>query len=367
MTTTDSTKSSRLGFLTPQLMQSIKSYAWTVLKFSWVMIGLGAAMGYWMRNRKLDSPTMYTADYSFAINREATQNQQNIASLFGGSSGVGEENVNFKKLRELVLTRQVSARVLFDTITLYYEQPNEPDLLINHYLNIFHYSNQTEEQAANNFYFKSDSIDPFDRKSNSLLRSAHAAIRGYLVLEPSPAGFMHMKATTSSEDFSYELVHAWYRALDSYYSEEASRQKERYYEMAKERAAELRSKLDGAEQRYIIHLNTNGAEAKGRNNTLIKTQFLSSELTKATQSYFTAVANAEAAKVAFEEQRQTPSIIEVDPPLYPLPKIAPNPFLHMIAGSILGAALGFFLIIGVRFVLDWRRNQRLKGLPEEED
>ena len=361
--TTQNTSKAPLS--TQQMLDIAKAYAWTLFKFSWLMVLMAVVVGKLMRDRKLDSPTTYTANYSFTINKEATKKQQNIASLFGGPGGGTEENVNFKRLQELVLTRQVLARVLFDTIELRHEKPGETDLLINHYLNLFYYKNQTPEQAKENFYFKTDSIDPFNRKANYLLGYVHNLIvRNHLLLEPSPAGLMHMKVVSISEDFSYELSHALYRALDSYYSEEASRQKERFFEMAGERARELRGKLNDAEQRYINHLNTNGAEASGRNNTLIKTQFLSSELTKSTQSYFKAVANAEAAEVAYQEQLQTPSIMAVDPPLYPLVKMVPNPFLHMIAGGILGAGLAFFLIVGGKFFWDFRQNQRLAAAHE---
>lgn len=339
-----------------------KDYGWVVLKYSWVMLLFGVLLGKLLRDHKLDSPTTYIANYSFTINREASQKQQNIASLFG-SAGAGEENVNFKRLQELVLTRKVLARVLFDSIELRHERPDTSDLLINHYLRIFRYKDQTPEQAKRNYYFDTDSIDPLNRKANGLIRYVHnQIIRTHLSLEPSPAGLMHIKVTSSSEDFSYELAHSLYHSLSDYYSEEAARQKQRFYEMAEKRAAELQGKLNDAERRYITYVNTNGAEASGRNNTLIKTQYLSTELKKATQSYFAAVSNSEAAKVAYEEQVQTPSIIEVDPPLYPLPSIVPKPLLYMIAGGIVGVGLGFFLIIGVKFVLDFRRKKRLAAL-----
>lgn len=344
-----------------------KDYGWTLLKYSWLMLLLGVLFGKLLRDHKLNSPTTYTANYSFTINRESNEKQQNIASLFGGTKA-SEENVNFKRLQELILTREVLARVLFDSIELQHEKPDTSDLLINHYLNLFRYKDQTPEQARYNYYFKTDSIDPFNRKANGLIRYVHnQIIRKHLTLEPSPAGFMHMKVSSSSEDFSYELAHTLYKALANYYSEEAARQKQRFYEMAQKRAAELRGKLDGAERRYITYVNTNGAEASGRNNTLIKTQFLSTELKRATQSYFTAVSNAEAAKVAYEEQLQTPSIIEVDPPLYPLPAMVPSPLLYMIVGVILGIGLGFFLIVGVKFLLDLRRSKRLETINTASD
>ena len=173
-----------------------KDYGWVLLKYSWVMLLLGALFGKLLRDRKLDSPTIYTANYSFTINRESSQKQQNIASLFGGA-GASEENVNFKRLQELVLTREVLARVLFDSIELRHEKPDTADLLINHYLNIFRYIEQTPEQAKNNYYFKTNAIDPFNRKSNGLIRYVHnQIIRKPLPQEHSQARFMHEKVAS---------------------------------------------------------------------------------------------------------------------------------------------------------------------------
>lgn len=337
-----------------------KEYAWTIFKFSPLIVVFAIVLGKLMRERKMNSPTVYTANYSFKVNQEASRKQQDIASLFGGANAGGGSNVNFKRLQELILTRQVLARVMFDTISLRKSKPVKADLLINHYLDLFYYVDQTPEKAKKNYYFATDTIDPFNERANHLIRYVHnQIIRNHLILEPSPAGIMNIKVTSSSEDFSYELVHSLYRALNKFYNEEATRQTQIFYEMAKDRASQLLGQLRQAERAYITYANTHSAEARGRNNTLIETQFLSTDLKRATQSYFSALANMESAKVAYDKQRETPSITAVDPPLYPLPKLVPNPFLHMIAGGIVGAGLAFFLIVGGKFFWDLRQNRRL--------
>ncbi|MFK7796415.1 MAG: hypothetical protein AB8E82_03100 [Aureispira sp.] len=346
-----------------------KDYTIEVLKFSW-LIGICAfLLGSYMRNRKLESPTTYTAPYSFTVNKIATEKQQNIASLFGGSGGGGlaEGNVNFKRLRELVLTRQIMIRVLFDSVALKQKGTLVEDLLINHYLNLFYYKDPKEgEVAKERFYFKTNSIDPYDRRANYLLKYVHNLIvRNHLTIEASPGGMMHMKVVSTSEDFSYELVHAIYRALDGFYSQESLEQKERFLEMAKNRVTQLKRQLNSAEASYITYVNTHAAEAGGRNNTLIETQFLSTDLKRATQSYFKAVASRDAAQVAYEEQTETPAISALDPPLYPLPKVTPSPFLHMVAGGLLGAFLAFLLVIGQKFVRDYLRNKKTVEQTEE--
>lgn len=343
------------------ILRIAKDYSIETIKFSWLIIICAYLLGTYMRNRKMKSPTTYTAPYSFTVNKIASEKQQNIASLFGGSSGIAEGNLNFKRLKELVLTRQIMLRVLFDSISLKHQEPVVKDLLINHYLDLFYYQDPEDgEEAKKQFYFKTDSINPYDRRANYLLKYVHNLIvRNHLTLEASPGGIMHMKVVSTSEDFSYELVHAIYRALDNFYSQESLEQKERFLEMAEERVKQLRRKLSSAEAGYITYVNTHTAEAGGRNNTLIETQFLSTDLKRATQSYFKAVNSRDAAQVAYQEQSETPSISAVDPPLYPLPKVTPNPFLHMLVGGLLGAFLAFIFIVGQKFVRDYLNNRKI--------
>jgi len=353
------------------LLKIAKEYIIEVLKYSWLIAIFAVLMGKYMRDRKLSTPTTYTANCSFTVNKIATQNQKNIASLFEGA-GAASGGVNFKRLREIVVTRKIISRVLFHEIELKNEESTKKDYLINHYLRKFYYKRNPEDTTSkNDFYFEADTIDPYNRKANHLLMYVHNLIvRNHLIIEPSSGGMMLLKVTSTSEDFSYELIIALYEELDRYYSEEALEQKEHFYEMAEKRAEQLRGKLNNAEADYIRHANTNTAEAKGRNNTLIKTQFLSTDLKKATQSYFAALANKEAAWVSYESQKQTPSMSMVDQPLYPLAKATPNPFVHMVLGAIVGGGIAFLLIVGRKFIKDFLRAQKIAEkveVPKKEE
>lgn len=350
-----------------ELLKIAKDYAVEVLKYSWLIAIFAVLMGKYMRDRKLATPVTYTANCSFTVNKVATQNQQNIASIFGATGGV-ENNVNIKRLQEIIVTRKIISRVLFHEIELKNEENTERDYLINHYLRKFYYKESAKNEAnKDNFYFDVDTIDPYDRRANYLLMYVHNLIvRDHLILEPSSGGIMLLKVVSTSEDFSYELIMALYQELDRYYSEEALEQKEHFYEMAENRADQLRAKLNSAEAAYINHANTNTAEADGRNNTLIKTQFLSTDLKQATQSYFAALSNKEAAWVSYESQKQTPSMSILDQPLYPLAKATPNPFLHMLVGAVLGGGLAFLLIVGRKFVRDFLKQQKAAAIIETE-
>ena len=345
-----------------ELLGIAKEYFIEVLKYSW-LIAIGAILlGTYMRNRKLSAPTTYTADFSFAVNEKATQSQQNIASIFGNIAASDAE-INIPKLERLLKTRKVISNVLFHRISLANEEHKKDDFIINHYLRNFYYN----ETSKDPFYFGTDSINPYDRRANSLLKYVHNVIvTNHIIFDPEPF-VVHLKVTSTSEDFSYELVMALYEELNKYFSAEALDQKERFFKMAEDRTDQLRGKLDAAEKRYIDYVNTHTLESDGRQNTRIKIQYLSTELKRATTAYFNALSSMEAAWVSLKEQEQAPSMIMIDPPLYPLTRNVPNPFLRMILGGIIGGGLIFIGVVGRKFMRDNLGKQKEEVLvPESE-
>lgn len=331
-----------------EIIAIAKEYAIEVFKYSWLILIGAFLLGKFMRDRKLSSPTTYTADFSFAMNEKVSESQQNIASIFGNVSVSGAQ-VTMPKLERLLTTRKVISNVLFHRIVLENEEDQREDFIINHYLRNFYY----DEKSTAPYYFETDSINPYDRRANSLLKYVHSVIVSkHVIFDPEPF-VLHLKVTSISEDFSYELVMALYEELNQYFSGEALEQKERFFEMAQDRTSQLRGKLDAAEKRYIDYVNTHTLESEGRQNTRIKIQYLSTELKKATTAYFNALNSMEAAWVALKEQEQIPSMTVIDPPLYPLDKNVPNPFLHMILGAILGGGLVFIGIVVRKFIRDY--------------
>jgi hypothetical protein len=352
----DTTKEETFSF--KDTLVIIKGYFIEVLKHSWLILILALLLGKFLHDRKMSSPTTYTAVFSFALNEVVSENKQSIASLFGaGGAGGGESTVSFKKLKELITTRKIFLKLLFHELTMKHDSLDQKDYLINHYLRLFYY----KRDANNPFYFETDSIDPYDKKSNHLLKYVHNSIvRNHLIIDPVLGSIMNLKVRSVSEDFSYELITALYKELNLYYDEKSREKQYRFYLMAEDRTNQLRGKLSEAEINYINYVNQNGAEAGGRNNILIKTQFLATELKKATESYFLALSSREAAWVTYEGQKNTASMSVIDPPLYPLVKAVPNPFLHLIAGLIIGGGFGFFLIIIRKFLRDFMAKENEK-------
>jgi hypothetical protein len=324
-----------------------KSYGFELLKYAWLILICAFLMGYFLRNRKLKDPTIYTADFSFKFNDLLQEEQNTISTLFG-SSGTSASSVTLAKLKEIIFTRKIFIRFLFREIDLELDGVSKKDFIINHYLRNFYYKNKN----SNNYFFETDSIDPYDRRGNYLLKYVHRLlVRDNLIIDPV-GSIIHLKAKSTSEDFAYILSLSLFSEVESYYNNTAIEKKKRFFEMAFKRTKDLSSKLSIAEENYIRYKNSNSAEASGRNNILIKTQKLSTELKKATESYFAAQKTRDAAEEAFESQKQTTVFAVIDPPLFPLDVYIPNPFLHMVLGGVIGAGFAFVLIVARKFIKD---------------
>jgi capsule polysaccharide export protein KpsE/RkpR len=78
---------------------------------------------------------------------------------------------------------------------------------------------------------------------------------------------------------------------------------------------------------------------------------LGRKLTGEMEAYFLAIKNVETAKIALEQQ--TPMLQPIDKPIYPLRSEKPNAFRALIMGLIIGALLGFIIIVGQKAIRDF--------------
>lgn len=345
------------GFSLEVWLPIIKRYLIFLLKFSWVMVITGCLLGWYLRNRKLNTPTSYQADLTFKMDESSGAAQQGIASLFGGVVGVeGGQQLSITSIEEIIKTRLIIQKALFDKKKMHYNDNPKEDFVINHYLRKFVYA-PTDTVT---YFFENDIINPYNRKANRILLSAYSQIAdNFLLVEITPAKIIHLKAISINEDFSYELLTSIYHQLDTFYSEDKVKQKEAFYDMAKKRTADLKEKMHIAESAYTNYLNKNGAEAAGVHNISVRVQYLATDLRSATEAYFMALRSQEAAWVALEKQKQSRALQIIDAPLYPLKANVPNPLLHMIFGFVAGGGLSMFVLIVIKFLLDKRSNNRL--------
>ncbi len=343
------------------LFTVVKVYAKYLLRYLVFMVLAGVVLAWFLYNRKINQPTTYTASIIFQQDQANSETQSSIASVYGAAGaflGGGSAATGFKGLNEIMKTRKFISDVLFHKALVEINGEREEDMLINHFLKKFYYGER--ESYENLILFDRDTIIPTDVEHNSLMNYAYSVLLNQSIIVEEINGIVTVKCISTDENFAFELVHAIYNELLDYYDLSRIRQKEVFYDMSVLRTQDLLGQLRNAEKVYISHLNSNRAEALGYHNTSIKTQYLATDLTSATEAYFMALRNQEAAWVALEKQKQSPSLKILDYPIYPLFKVSPNPFFHTIIGFVAGFGLVFIIVLGTKVIKDFLEKERLK-------
>lgn len=295
-----------------------------------------------MRSRVLSEPVTYTAELVFNIDNSSDEARSNIASLFGSQTSLISSSLDFtsKDLVDLIFTFKIISKAFFTTMPT---ESGKEDYLINSFMDLYYYTGEEEERD----YITDTIIDPYDIQKNKLLKFAYKQIyNNLLVVDQTQSGFIKMKCTSKSEDFSFHFLNALLKQLDLFYNQIKIENHKSYYEMSVSRSDKLYGQLRKSEREYIDFLNKNSSESGGYYNTQIETSYLTNELSSATEAYFIALRNQEAAYIAYEKIKNTQSLIVVDSPLFPLDKYVPDPFLYTVVGALLGAFITIFVLIG---------------------
>ena len=339
-----------------------------MLKFSPVIVGLGVALGYYMYQNKKKEPATYTAALTFMLNDDKGM-QSNLGSVLGlnlGSVSSKSGFMSLDKINELLLTRQIMQRALFQKVVMNSRKDDKPrlDFIINHYLDYFTYPSYDPK----NFYFTTDSFKIFNRQENTTLLSVYRQVTGgQLSKFISPGGIFNMGYTSVNEEFTYEFLYALYRNLEDYYSSTSRAKQDTLYKAAIERKAVLRARVEAAEKAYVGFKNRNGAESVGQYYTQIQQQFLARELQMEMESYFASVRAEEAAQVALEQQRFATIFQLIDPPIYPLMQQRVNASMHFVIGFALAAFLSTLVVVGQKFAREFLKKRKLAETPNPDE
>ena len=355
------------------ILKLVKSYFWELIRFSWLILGIAALLGWYMYNSKASQPRQFVANYTFMLN-ETSGTDQNFmqqvlgSGLLGFASGGGANDLSSGQgaqvavLQELLKSRKILELALLKKRAL----PGtdgivKEDYLINHYVDIFGLREnwKKEERAIAEVYITHDSTSLFTEQENSILLTFYYNISKYqLANDLLPGGILSLTFKTTNEDFSYEFLRSLYASLDQYYTEKSVEKQRNIYLAAVARRDSLRTAMEKAEQSYISYLDKGNVAARGQHSTAIEIQFMARMLTGEMEAYFMAIRNAEAAKIALE--KQTPLLQSIDKPIYPLGVDRPNSFLYLIIGIFAGGFLGTVIVIGRKALRDFLKAEKEK-------
>lgn len=355
------------------IIKIAKSYAWELIRFSWLILIIAALLGGYLYYSKIKVPTQYIGNYTLTLNESSGTDQSYLQQVLGGGllaglgSGPGSElsageGSQIAMLQELLHTRKILQLTLFEKKTLSYPDGQEKnDFLINHYIDLMGLREQwiENESPLVDFRFQHDSITNFDRTENGVLLMVRSRIaNGGLSEELSRAGILTLKFKSTHEEFSYHFLHILFDKLNAYFTQQSIEKQERVYTAAKNRRDSLEGVMNNAESGYISYLNSHNVAARGHYAQTIETQYLARKLSGEMEAYFMAVTNTEAAKIALEQQR--PLLQPIDKPIYPLTQDRPNAFLYLIIGILAGGFLGSVLVLGRKAINDFLKAQKAK-------
>ena len=355
------------------ILKIVKGYFWELIRFSWLILGIAALLGWYLYKGKASQPTQFIANYTFMLNETSGTDQgfmQQVlgSGLLGFASGGSANDLSSGQgaqvavLQELLKSRKIIELALLKKKTfLDKDGVAKEDYLINHYVDIFGLRERwkAEERAIADVYITHDSTSLFTEQENSILLTVYYNItKSHLSNEILQGGILSLSFKTTNEDYSYEFLRTLYSALDEYYTEKSVEKQRKIYVAAVARRDSLRNAMEKAEKGYISYLDRSTASARGQHSTAIEIQFLARMLTGEMEAYFMAIRNAEAAKIALE--KQTPLLQAIDKPIYPLGVDRPNAFLYLIIGILAGGFIGTVLVIGQKLVRDFLKAEKEK-------
>ena len=327
----------------------LKFYGRALLKGSWLIIGLAALLGWYLRARKLSSPTYYTATLSFSLSESKGFQDGLVSSLLGfsGASTSEQGGTNAVEVEELLGTRRVMQMALFRRLSFKqsYDKPKE-DFLVNHYLGLSGLRANWAGTELANFSFKHDSLEAFSRTENQIFQMVFQRISASEFRRfRNNSGTINLSYQSVSEELAYEFVLALYESIDSFYTEKAVEKQRKVYEAAVKRRDALEARLQQDEADYYGYLDVRNAP--GTNEVHVRKFAKQKKLMTTMEAYFLAIKNAEAAGMALEQK--TPILQLIDPPMYPLSAAVPNPNMHLYIGIFAGGFLGLLIVLGYVF------------------
>lgn len=273
-----------------------------------------------------------------------------IMGQFGISSG--SESVNAEKIVELLFTRLIIVNTLFKTDTI----NNQPNLLINHFVNEFDVNNwYGGEPNFQNVNFKTKSGGNYSVEENKLIQDIYKEIiEHHLTAGISDNGIVEVNYKSISESFSKKYLDNLFETISQYYISKSNQKQRETFDIVKYYNDSLRTTLRKTEAEWAILSDKNVFKVKneGRLNQLRKTH----ELEALNAAYIESVKNLELAK--FNLINQTPILQLIDQPVFPLKENKTNYPLIIFAVLVLSTFFATIIITINKIIKDALKNKQ---------
>ena len=338
-----------------ELILKIIEFKNEVLKnWYWVLLYSLLTAGY-MYYKASNTPMQYKAELTFMVSDDEGSGLSGMAGILGqfGLGGGSSSKSNPEKMLELLMTRKITERALFHTVSV----NGKEDYLANHMIvNLeenkkwtfkpWYMRWQGEPSKLVDFRFKIDSIPAFTRLDNAALKKLHSYIVGskrkLSVSVSEMTGIMKLKIQMTEEELSIHILNNLYQELSDYYFTKTVEKTETNYKLIKLKTDSLFELLSSKEYQLANFIDSN----KGLINRLqqLKQSRLQRDIQKLSIMYGEASKNQEIAEFSYNLTK--PYIQEIDIPIVPLKTVKESKTKRFILGLILG---GFILSLFIIF------------------
>jgi len=316
----------------------------------WLIVGavLVAAFMVWSA---VNTPVYYEARIAFVVNaNQGGGGGGGIGALVGKALGGGGPGANLYRIKSFVTSRQL----LNDLFLREVEVDGRTDLMANHLIEVGELVEEWElDSIAGPVRISGDSLAGLPRRERSLLKSLYNYVsfsgeRPVYATVDEVTDMIVVRVKTRNEDLTLQFCEHLFQDLTDFYTNEATTPARITVERLSQKADSVLTALNAAEYQLASFVDTRLSLNNQRDQ--LNRLRLNRKITVLSTAYAEIVRNVETAR--FSLDATTPYFKLVEAPFQPLNVKRKDPYEAAVLGVVLGALLGFILVIGVRFYQD---------------
>lgn len=332
-----------------QAIRFVKSYLLYFLSKWWLILLVALALGVYRLYVVYSAPPEFRSRLTFTLYEESAGGGGGaMSSLIGQFGLTGLDNVDFDRIVEFISTRKIMGSALLQKGTI----NGVEDYYANHYIREFKlYESWEEKEAVNfiDFWFTHSDIPNFTPRENVVLNAIWTKIKnGHLRTEIEGSGIIEMSMACSSQPFAVEFIKVLYTELAYFYKEKLNEKNLTNFRQMEYRKDSIAAELKVAEARYAKFQDANKNLISAR--ALIEDIRLRRGVEVLNVIYVELVRSVEV--LNFTLQRETPYLVSIDEPVYPLSFRPPNLIFEGLKYAIGGMALILFILTVIKFIMD---------------
>jgi len=333
-----------------QIIRVFKSYFLFFVKKWWLVLLVALSLAIYRAYTVYTTPAIFNAGLTFTLYEESSGGGGGggLSGLIGQFGLQGLDNVDFDRIVEFMETRKIMGMAMFQKVTI----NGLEDYYANHYLRELRlYENWEEKEAVKfiDFWFTHGDVENFKPTENIVLNVIWNRMKNkHLKTEIRGSGIIEMRMSTESQAFSIEFIKTLYKELAFFYKEKLNEKNQTNTQQMEYRKDSIAAELKVAESRYAKFQDANKNLISAR--ALIEDIRLRRSVEVLNAIYLELVRSVEV--LNFTLKRETPYLVSIDEPVYPLGHRKPNIIFEGVKYAIGGIFLTLLILTIIKFIRD---------------